>query len=419
MTHQNDTECLFDIRQDGKWGLIDRTGKVVVSPQFDDIARFEKGMAVVVMETEHATTYGYVDTCGNIIPPQFDGWGLFGEDMAFVRVGEKWGLIDRTGKVVVEPRFDNCDFEICFNEGLAAVSQSGRWGYIDKTGTFVINPQFDWAGTFREGYANIQEGDEESGKVGLIDRTGRIVISPEFEVINGFGEGLVAVRVAGKYGFIDIQGRFVIAPRFDWAGSFCEGLARVQLSWKSGYIKNGYIDTSGKIVIPPNLEEIDGEIDWTEEGLALVRVGEGEEEKYGYINEAGKFVIPPQFEDASFFNEGLAAVMVQGKWGFIDTTGKIVIEPQFEDQSEFHEGLASMRIGDEATGKYGYIDTTGKFVIEPQFDNASYFNKGLANVAIGGTRHTGRELGSTVASCHDGKWGYIDRNGKYIWHPTS
>jgi hypothetical protein len=51
-------------------------------------------------------------------------------------------------------------------------------------------------------------------------------------------------------------------------------------------------------------------------------------------------------------------------------------------------------------GKWGYIDKTGKYIINPQFDEAMGFNEGLASVRIGD------------------KWGYIDKNGKFVWNPT-
>ena len=70
MTYPNDTECLFDIQLDGKRGLIDKTGKVIVIPQFDFISDFyDEGMALVVFKTEQSTKYGYVDTIGNITTP--------------------------------------------------------------------------------------------------------------------------------------------------------------------------------------------------------------------------------------------------------------------------------------------------------------------------------------------------------------
>jgi len=52
----------------------------------------------------------------------------------------KWGYIDTTGKVVIQPQFVKARF---FREGLAAVMVGIKWGYIDTTGKIVIQPQFD------------------------------------------------------------------------------------------------------------------------------------------------------------------------------------------------------------------------------------------------------------------------------------
>jgi len=46
-------------------------------------------------------------------------------------MGEKWGYIDKTGKIVFEPQFDNAGY---FSEGLAGVRIGKKYGYIDKTG---------------------------------------------------------------------------------------------------------------------------------------------------------------------------------------------------------------------------------------------------------------------------------------------
>ena len=65
-------------------------------------------------------------------------------------MAKKCGFIDKSGKVVIEPQFDDVG---AFIEGLAWVKKDGKWGFIDKSGKVVIEPQFDGAGDFSEGLA--------------------------------------------------------------------------------------------------------------------------------------------------------------------------------------------------------------------------------------------------------------------------
>lgn len=48
---------------------------------------------------------------------------------------------------------------------------------------------------------------------------------------------------------------------------------------------------------------------------------------------------------------------------------------------------------------WGFIDKTGKLVIDFKYDQVTPFKNGIAEVIV------------------DGKIGYIDRTGKYIWEP--
>ena len=60
-----------------------------------------------------------------------------------MKIGDKWGYIDKSGKIVIEPQFDDAS---SFSEGLAAVCLGdycplrGKWGYIDKSGEYVWEP---------------------------------------------------------------------------------------------------------------------------------------------------------------------------------------------------------------------------------------------------------------------------------------
>jgi hypothetical protein len=60
--------------------------------------------------------------------------------------------------------------------------------------------------------------------------------SPPFEDATTFSERLAAVDIGGKYGYIDTSGKLIIPPQFRDTYAFSEGIARVSTSDGSRYI---------------------------------------------------------------------------------------------------------------------------------------------------------------------------------------
>jgi hypothetical protein len=95
-----------------------------------------------------------------------------------VSVDGKWGYIDSTGALKIQPQFDGGG---PFSEGLAAVgvNENGvtKCGYIDETGDWVIQPQFDNARPFSGGVARVGRTDPAVGGVvwAYIDKTGKVI----------------------------------------------------------------------------------------------------------------------------------------------------------------------------------------------------------------------------------------------------
>ena len=57
----------------------------------------------------------------------------------------------------------------------------------------------------------------------------------------------------------------------------------------------------------------------------------------------------------------LFPIVKDDKWGFIDVTGRLVIEPRFDSAWQFGDGVAKVKVN----GKRGYIDKTGKYIWKP------------------------------------------------------
>lgn len=75
-------------------------------------------------------------------------------------------------------------------------------------------------------------------------RIGQLVIPCIYDWVGSFSNGLVRIKHSDKYGFIDTSGKLVV-PSYDDAQDFSEGYARVEQNGKLGFI-----DTKGQLVIP-------------------------------------------------------------------------------------------------------------------------------------------------------------------------
>jgi len=152
-------------------------------------------------------------------------------------------------------------------------------------------------------------------------------------------------------------------------------------------IKWGFIDATGKVIIPFEYKEARE----FAEGLAAVKL----KNRWGFIDKTGKVVIPFQYYYARNFSEGLAAVQSGPYWGFIDKTGKEIVPCKYYfDVRDFSEGFAAVYDGGY---RWGYVDKTGKMVIP--------FNK---------YKYVWNFSGGLAAVNNKNKWGYIDKTGKEV-----
>ncbi len=393
----------------GSGGYIDKTGKQVISLPLSDAYwyNFSEGMAPVRLKKNDQ--YGFIDKSGKVaITPRFDEAFRFSQGRAAVRVKKDWGYIDKTGKWAVPARYDKAyNFE---SVGLAPVQLKGKWGFVDKNGREVVRPKYDATYTFQSvGLATVVVG----GKHGFIDKSGREIVAPKYDQVYAFSEGFATVVLGGKYGFIDASGREITPLKYDNTYAFSEGLATVMVG-----DKKGKIDTTGREIIPPEYSNT-----WAfAEGFAVVEI----DGKHGFFDTSGKQVVPPKYDDAFAFSEGMAIVKTGDKYGFIDTTGREVIPTKYDDVFAFTDGMATVML----KGRRGRIDKTGREVIPPKYDKVNDFSNGVA-IVIAGSRmglidETGREL---VAPVYDeigdftggfarvkasGKMGIIDTTGNEV-----
>lgn len=249
--------------------------------------------------------------------------------------------------------------------------------------------------------------------------------SDVYDNVWDYKDGLVAVLKDGKWGYIDSSGKIIIPLQYEDPSQFTHGYVDVKQNGKVGLI-----DKTGKVVVPLQYDYIGN----YHNGLFSVR---NLQEKYGFIDSSGNVIIPFEYDgvDISWFNNGLASVKKGNKYGAIDVKNKIVIPFEFEMLHDFSMGVSiakknnqiilvdktgkeikvpginnyeDIRIADEnklivthsSTSKQGIIDFQGKIIIPLQYKSVTEFYKGY-----------------TIAENEKGKF-LIDEKGKTTFEQT-
>lgn len=140
-----------------------------------------------------------------------------------------------------------------------------------------------------------------------------------------FKEGVYNRKHENSEGYIDKKGRIIISPNNLELGEFSEGLVSVCNKLSNGEYKLGFMDITGKVVIP--LIYKCGNDNLFSEGLCAVENSNG---KVGFINKFGKIVLPFKYSMVhKDFENGIAEVWLTATSDaptVINKQGKIVSE---------------------------------------------------------------------------------------------
>ena len=247
------------VELDGKFGYVGKNVRIAIEPQYQRARDFNCGLAPVAYKPSdgHKFKWGYIDKGNNmIVPNMYDDARRF-EDcgLALVHVGEKYGLINTSGEIVVPLEYDYIELDKFSEEKPGIIHKDGLAGFVNTKGKVIISPQFERTFGFSEGIAACKRGNEWF----TIDLTGKRLVDLHYDDVLYYSEGLLPVaycdfgtdkeKVNGKrhyrWGFCDTNGNEVIPCRYDNVLPFSEGYAAACFHGKWGYI-----DHLNRVMIP-------------------------------------------------------------------------------------------------------------------------------------------------------------------------
>ena len=254
----NDTER--QVKFVGKYGIIDSAAKEIVPPSLDIVFQIYdnhtlagKGEGYLIFnnwpegkEIFFKGKMGVVRHDGNVIVP------FKYNEIRKIKSHSTpfWFALDDQGKsslyydsVLLDFRDDVIEVSD-FSEGRAKIKVHSKYGFIDTSGTVVVQPIYEQAKNYNSGKAFMKKGNQYV----WLDLSGKEIEDFEqiiFEEIGPFSEGYSRVKIFNDYGFIYPDSSFFIFPRFSEVTPFFNQLASVRSSEHFGYV---YTDGSEDIV---------------------------------------------------------------------------------------------------------------------------------------------------------------------------
>ena len=359
---------LLKVSKNGKYGITDFSGRVIVECQYDSIEAL-KGIKNVILSKKNGK-YGIIDHVGTVIieneytsiKPISDRY----EDGYIVKDQKgKYGVINYTKSVALENKYD--DIKQKYEKGkYYIVKENGKWKIIDSEGKDYLNGKYDDIVAINNDNAIVKE-ENKYGVVSISD--GKILLDINYDYIDYATNNDYIVKNNSKCGVIDSNGNKLVdfkysnivyrdsanlyeASNEDYTSDLLDSELKIKLS---NIIVSEINENKGYIKIRDNDEEkyynFKFELKESKEILSgnTIFLSKNEEGKYGFVDRNGNVVVNYIYDDAREQNDyGYASVKKDGKWGAVDSKGNIVVEPTLKlDNNILIEFIGKWHLGED------------------------------------------------------------------------
>ena len=347
---QNDlfyySNCL-KVEKDGKYGLIDLSGKQLMDCLYEDITPIpyltnslitikdgKQGLisntGAVIINNEYAEIQGITESYE-------DGYIVKNEQ-------QKAGVIGANKKVLVPVEYD----------AILDVHSGNLYAAIKEEKTYIVDSATGSTTEISTSEIQSIDGDDiifsKDGKYGLLTLAGETKLEAKYQELQHTFSNYYIAKLDDKYGIIDSDGNTKLEFQYQSLvyrkdADFFEGSTE-------GNMNSDLIDRNFQVKLSGIVSEVN-----LIDGYMKVRMGteyhyynfKFEEKKntellsshtlflakkdgkYGFVNKDGIVVVNYLYDDATEQNQyGYAAVKKDGKWGAIDSKGNIVVEPTLE-----------------------------------------------------------------------------------------
>ena len=341
-------ENVLKVKKDGKYGLINFSGKTLLNCEYDDIYTLKGIKSSLVVEKNERV--GLVDNTGRVVidaiyteitplgTENLDGYIVKNEN-------GKYGVVGANKEHKLENKYEK--IERIAGNNLFVINEGEKQKLINSKGTVVLEEGFDKIKQILKDSKGVIF--EKDGLYGVMGADGTVTIANTYQDLKQLDNGYFVAKKDERYGIIDEQNtekvyfnyteisynkdaQLYIAEDIDYKSSIIDKNFEVkligilsELNTESKYIKM-YVNNEYKYY----------NLDFEEKQNTEILKGKTlflskKDNKYGYVDSEGELVVDYIYDDATEQNKfGYAAVQKNGKWGSIDSEGKEVAKPIYE-----------------------------------------------------------------------------------------
>ena len=386
----------FASYQNNKWGVIDSNGENVIDPSYAEMI---------------------------IVPNSKNDVFLCTYDVDYDNNTYKTKALNSENKEIFT-EYDHVeaisnkdtDNNLWYENDVVRVEKNGLYGLIDLSGKELLQCEYDKIEAL-EGVQNTFKITKD-GKVGIADNKGNVLITPSYAEITSLdkdkSQGFIVKNSDGKYGIVDTANKQVLETKYD----------TVEKIYRNDYYvvtengKQEVVKKAGDKVLSGNYDKIEAILQNPENGIIYKQ-----KEKYGIMNLSGDVVIKPEYEKLKEGASGSIIAKKDSKYGIIDLQGNQKVEFKYQNLSynekadlyiaeddQYENEILDSNYQVKQTGYLIELNTDKGYMELNQNNSYKYYNfkfeeQNAENIFTSNT---------LFASKKDGKYGFVDKNGKTV-----
>jgi hypothetical protein len=238
------------VKQNGKWGVVNEKGKEILPAIYDQVD-YEWYQKTLMFSIKKDGKLGIADISGKIIiANEYEAIATALPNYLKVKKDGKWGVIKSTdGTTVVDFLYDHISNKTdnpTVPDWPAIVEKKGKYGMMNDKGEEIYEAKAHDIRYVGEGLYAVKE----KKMYGILNAKCSNPYEADYDEIKLYGNGVAPARKGKKWGYINKAGQKELEFLYEDAGQYINYVAAVKMNGKWGVI-----DPNGKFLTPAEYDE--------------------------------------------------------------------------------------------------------------------------------------------------------------------